>query len=99
VTGGFPVLSAGPTPNTPLDQWSFRIDGEVDAPVWWTWADASSRARRPGPAHPSRTCYFWKSAKWVRGLTLTLDDEPGCWENYGYHNHGDPWLEHRYQGD
>ena len=43
--------------------------------------------------------YFWKSAKWVRGLTLTLDDEPGFWETYGYHNHGDPWLEQRYQGD
>ena len=43
--------------------------------------------------------YFWKSAKWVRGLVLTLDDEPGFWETYGYHNHGDPWLEQRYQGD
>ena len=43
--------------------------------------------------------YFWKSAKWVRGLTLTLDDDPGFWEGYGYHNHGDPWLEQRYQGD
>ena len=35
-------------------------------------------------------------------LTLTierLDDEPGFWETYGYHNHGDPWLEQRYQGD
>jgi DMSO/TMAO reductase YedYZ molybdopterin-dependent catalytic subunit len=39
--------------------------------------------------------YFWKSAKWVRGLALTLGDEPGFWETYGYHNHGDPWLEHR----
>jgi len=43
--------------------------------------------------------YFWKSAKWVRGLALTSDDEPGFWEMYGYHNHGDPWLEQRYQGD
>jgi DMSO/TMAO reductase YedYZ molybdopterin-dependent catalytic subunit len=43
--------------------------------------------------------YFWKSAKWVRGLTLTERDEPGFWETYGYHNHGDPWLEQRYQGD
>ena len=43
--------------------------------------------------------YFWKSAKWVRGLTLTLSDEPGFWETYGYHNRGDPWLEQRYQGD
>jgi DMSO/TMAO reductase YedYZ molybdopterin-dependent catalytic subunit len=43
--------------------------------------------------------YFWKSAKWVRGLTLTVDDEPGFWEGYGYHNYGDPWREQRYQGD
>jgi DMSO/TMAO reductase YedYZ molybdopterin-dependent catalytic subunit len=43
--------------------------------------------------------YFWKSAKWVRGLELLDDDEPGFWENYGYHNRGDPWQEQRYQGD
>jgi DMSO/TMAO reductase YedYZ molybdopterin-dependent catalytic subunit len=43
--------------------------------------------------------YFWKSAKWVRGLRMTVADEPGFWEGYGYHNHGDPWLEQRYQGD
>src|SRR5437016_2088859 len=43
--------------------------------------------------------YLWKSAKWVRGLTLTLTDDPGFWETYGYHNRGDPWLEQRYQGD
>jgi DMSO/TMAO reductase YedYZ molybdopterin-dependent catalytic subunit len=43
--------------------------------------------------------YFWKSAKWVRRLTLTPDDEPGFWEAAGYHNHGDPWREQRYWGD
>ncbi len=43
--------------------------------------------------------YFWKSAKWVRGLQLRSDDEPGFWEGYGYHNYGDPWLEQRYAGD
>ena len=43
--------------------------------------------------------YFWKSAKWVRGLQLRADDEPGFWEGYGYHNYGDPWLEQRYAGD
>ena len=37
VTSDFPVLSAGPTPHTPLDQWSFTINGEVDQPVSWTW--------------------------------------------------------------
>jgi DMSO/TMAO reductase YedYZ molybdopterin-dependent catalytic subunit len=43
--------------------------------------------------------YFWKSAKWVRGLDLRDHDEPGFWENYGYHNYGDPWREQRYAGD
>ena len=35
----FPVLSAGPTPHTPLDEWSFMIDGEVDEPVSWPWEE------------------------------------------------------------
>ncbi len=43
--------------------------------------------------------YFWKSAKWVAGLRLLDRDEPGFWEQYGYHNHGDPWREERYRGD
>ncbi|HEV7450267.1 MAG TPA: molybdopterin-dependent oxidoreductase, partial [Pseudonocardiaceae bacterium] len=43
--------------------------------------------------------YFWKSAKWIRGLELTLADEPGFWETFGYHNYGDPWREQRYAGD
>ena len=40
--------------------------------------------------------YFWKSAKWVRGLEFLDRDQPGFWESYGYHNHGDPWREERY---
>jgi DMSO/TMAO reductase YedYZ molybdopterin-dependent catalytic subunit len=40
--------------------------------------------------------YFWKSAKWVRGLELTNHDRPGFWESYGYHMRGDPWAEERY---
>ena len=43
--------------------------------------------------------YFWKSAKWVRGIELRQDDQPGFWEAYGYHNYGDPWQEQRYAGD
>jgi DMSO/TMAO reductase YedYZ molybdopterin-dependent catalytic subunit len=43
--------------------------------------------------------YFWKSAKFLRRITLTPDDEPGFWEAAGYHNHGDPWREQRYWGD
>ena len=43
--------------------------------------------------------YFWKSAKWVRGLRLTRQDQPGFWESLGYHMYGDPWREQRYSGD
>jgi DMSO/TMAO reductase YedYZ molybdopterin-dependent catalytic subunit len=43
--------------------------------------------------------YLWKSAKWVRGLRLTVEDEPGFWEAAGYHNRGDPWREQRYWND
>jgi DMSO/TMAO reductase YedYZ molybdopterin-dependent catalytic subunit len=175
VTRDFPVLSAGPTPHTPLDQWSFTIEGEVERPVSWTWNEflalpsktltvdihcvtkwskldttwkgvsvdtllerVNSEAgyltawsdggyttnlaledvtdgkawvayefdgeplesEHGGPARllvPH--LYFWKSAKWVRGIRLTPDDKPGFWETYGYHDHGDPWLEQRYRGD
>ena len=40
--------------------------------------------------------YFWKSAKWVRGFRFLPADQPGFWEQYGYHNHGDPWREERF---
>jgi DMSO/TMAO reductase YedYZ molybdopterin-dependent catalytic subunit len=40
--------------------------------------------------------YFWKSAKWVRGLEFMHGDRPGFWEQYGYHMRGDPWAEERY---
>jgi DMSO/TMAO reductase YedYZ molybdopterin-dependent catalytic subunit len=40
--------------------------------------------------------YFWKSAKWLRGIELRASDEPGFWERYGYHNDADPWREERY---
>ena len=40
--------------------------------------------------------YFWKSAKWLRGIELTASDRPGFWEGYGYHNDADPWEEERY---
>ncbi len=40
--------------------------------------------------------YFWKSAKWLRGIELAAVDKPGFWERYGYHNDADPWAEERY---
>lgn len=43
--------------------------------------------------------YLWKSAKWVREISLLDHDEPGFWETLGYHNYGDPWREQRYFGD
>jgi DMSO/TMAO reductase YedYZ molybdopterin-dependent catalytic subunit len=40
--------------------------------------------------------YFWKSAKWLRGLEFTAQDQPGFWEQNGYNNNADPWKEERY---
>jgi DMSO/TMAO reductase YedYZ molybdopterin-dependent catalytic subunit len=54
---------------------------------------------RGGPLRlvvPNR--YFYKSAKWVRGLELMAEDRPGFWEQRGYHNNADPWEEERYAG-
>ena len=39
VTRDFPVLSAGPTPRTPLDEWTFAIRGAVEEPVSWSWEE------------------------------------------------------------
>jgi DMSO/TMAO reductase YedYZ molybdopterin-dependent catalytic subunit len=43
--------------------------------------------------------YFWKSAKWVRGMEFMAEDAPGFWEEAGYHMRGDPWKEERYRDD
>ena len=43
--------------------------------------------------------YFWKSAKWIKGLRFTPRDEAGFWELRGYHMYGDPWREQRYTND
>jgi len=174
-TDDFPVLSAGPTPRIPLDDWTFSIEGLVDEPRTWTWEQFQALpTERPvvdihcetkwskidsvwkgvsvdtlldgiktdakyvlahsyggyssnlplaevtggkawiafefdgEPLHPEHGgparllvphLYFWKSAKWIRGLELRATDSPGFWESYGYHNFGDPWREQRYAGD
>ena len=178
-TRDFPVLSAGPTPHTPLADWDFTILDEAGKSVRWSWDELQSlpretptvdihcvtkwskfgtrwegvsvdtlvaMARENGlddgefvlalaeggyttnlpaadvtggkawiafafdgkplaPEHggPARLLvphlYFWKSAKWVRGLRFMQHDRPGFWEQLGYHNRGDPWREQRYQGD
>src|SRR3954469_2269190 len=85
----------GYTTNLPLEDlldgraWvAYRYDGE-DLP--------------PEHGGPARLLvphlYFWKSAKWVRGIQLLHADEPGFWETLGYHEYGDPWREQRYAGD
>jgi DMSO/TMAO reductase YedYZ molybdopterin-dependent catalytic subunit len=43
--------------------------------------------------------YFWKSAKWIKGLRLMAEDQPGFWEQAGYSIYGDPWKEQRYRSD
>jgi DMSO/TMAO reductase YedYZ molybdopterin-dependent catalytic subunit len=70
--------------------------------AWVAWeADGQALPRQHGG--PARLLvphlYFWKSAKWIAGLRLLDHDEPGFWEQNGYHDRGDPWLEQRYQGD
>jgi DMSO/TMAO reductase YedYZ molybdopterin-dependent catalytic subunit len=177
LTPDFPVLSAGPTPRTRLDQWTFTLEGLVRAPARWSWeeflqlpaqeyvvdihcvtkwskldtrwqgvsldtlfepVDLDPHARfltafcdggyttnmpleevlngrafvayqydgKPLPPEhggPARLVvphlYFWKSAKWVRGLRLHEQDKRGFWESLGYNNHADPWKEERYWGD
>jgi DMSO/TMAO reductase YedYZ molybdopterin-dependent catalytic subunit len=74
----------------------------VDGRAWLAYGydGAELEAEHGGPARllvPH--LYLWKSAKWVRGLELRDEDEPGFWESVGYHNYGDPWREQRYEGD
>jgi len=167
----WPVLSAGPTPDVPTDEWSFSIRTENGLTQWtwdeflalgvedvtvdihcvthWTkldmdwrgvsldtvfqnietsadyvmvhsyggyttnlaledlldgkaWVATEAEGEPLDPEHggPARllvpALYFWKSAKWVRGLVMSENDEPGFWEQNGYHMHGDPWTEERY---
>ncbi|MBC7763866.1 MAG: molybdopterin-dependent oxidoreductase [Candidatus Saccharibacteria bacterium] len=82
----------GYTTNVPLDElrggkaWiAHRFDGAELAP------EHGGPARLLVPA-----LYFWKSAKWVTSLELRTRNDPGFWEENGYHMHGDPWQEERY---
>ena len=175
LTHDFPVLSAGPTPLIPPEDWSFTVTTETGVLHEWSWTDLMAlpaedvtvdlhcvtrwskldttwrgvsldvlledvetvadfalvhshggyttnlpledlldgqawvafeyegdalTAEHGGPARllvPH--LYLWKSAKWVRGIDLLLEDDPGFWEQLGYHDYGDPWREQRYQGD
>jgi DMSO/TMAO reductase YedYZ molybdopterin-dependent catalytic subunit len=177
VVRDWPVLTYGPTPRTPIDQWSLEIDGLVETPQKWNWdefrvlkhssitrdiscvtrwtkfdmefegvsldelfalakpkheakfilasCDGDYTTNLPldevidgkamvafnyegaplTPEHggPARlvvpALYFWKSAKWIRKITLMDHDQSGFWEINGYNNHGDPWKEERYWGE
>ncbi|WP_282837242.1 molybdopterin-dependent oxidoreductase [Microbacterium flavum] len=66
----------------------------------WVAFEFEGRPLAPEHGGPARLLvphlYFWKSAKWVRGLVLQPHDDPGFWEQNGYNLHGDPWKEERY---
>ncbi|MGV3713299.1 molybdopterin-dependent oxidoreductase [Pseudolysinimonas sp.] len=82
----------GYTTNVALDE---LLDGQA-----WIATEAEGAPLDPEHGGPARllvpALYFWKSAKWLRGLVMMTDDEPGFWEQNGYHMHGDPWTEERY---
>jgi len=85
----------GYTTNLPLE--------DVTGGRAWIAYDYDGEPLDPEHGGPARLLvphlYFWKSAKWVAGLRLLDHNEPGFWEQNGYHDRGDPWLEQRYQGD
>jgi DMSO/TMAO reductase YedYZ molybdopterin-dependent catalytic subunit len=82
----------GYTTNVPLAE---LLDGRA-----WIAFEADGAPLEPEHGGPARLVvphlYFWKSAKWVTGLKMMARDEPGFWEERGYHLHGDPWTEERY---
>jgi len=82
----------GYTTNVPLED---LLDGKA-----WIAYEYDGEPLDPEHGGPARLLvphlYFWKSAKWVNGLTMQDSDEPGFWEQNGYHLYGDPWQEQRY---
>ena len=87
------VLSyGGYTTNLPLRD---LLDGKAWFAFGYDGADLT-----PEHGGPARLLvphlYLWKSAKWVRGIDLRRTNERGFWEQLGYHDYGDPWLEQRY---
>jgi DMSO/TMAO reductase YedYZ molybdopterin-dependent catalytic subunit len=85
----------GYTTNLPLDD---LLDGQA-----WIAYEYDGEPLDPEHGGPARLLvphlYFWKSAKWVRGLVLSDSEDLGFWETAGYHEYGDPWREQRYAGD
>ncbi|MCF2531466.1 sulfite oxidase-like oxidoreductase [Yinghuangia soli] len=85
----------GYTTNVPLDD---LANGRA-----WIVHEYDGAPLAPEHGGPARMLiphlYFWKSAKWVRGIRLMERDEQGFWESLGYHDRGDPWREQRTWGD
>jgi len=82
----------GYTTNVPLED---LLDGKA-----WIAFEFDGEPLAPEHGGPARLLvphlYFWKSAKWIRGLVMHDSDDPGFWEQNGYHLYGDPWREQRY---
>jgi len=82
----------GYTTNLPLQD---LLDGQA-----WVAFEVEGEPLEPVHGGPARLLvphlYFWKSAKWLRGLDLMTSEDLGFWEQNGYHAYGDPWLEQRY---
>ena len=82
------------TANVPLEE----MLKDANAMLAYKYAD---KPLEPDHGYPLRLfvphLYFWKSAKWLRGIEFMADDKPGFWEGYGYHMRGDPWLEQRFE--
>ena len=85
----------GYTTNLPLE--------DVMGGKAWVAYEFNGEPLEPEHGGPARLLvphlYFWKSAKWVRGIRLENEQHPGFWESNGYHIYGDPWREQRYWGD
>ena len=82
----------GYTTNVPLED---LLDGKA-----WIATEFEGEPLDPEHGGPARLLvphlYFWKSAKWIKGLIMNENDEPGFWEQNGYNMYGDPWQEQRY---
>jgi len=82
----------GYTTNVPLED---LLDGKA-----WIAFEFDGEPLDPEHGGPARLLvphlYFWKSAKWVHGIRMHSDDDPGFWEQNGYNMYGDPWKEQRY---
>ncbi|WP_182084754.1 sulfite oxidase-like oxidoreductase [Aureimonas sp. ME7] len=90
----FVALSSydGYTTNLTLEDFTAR-----DAMVVHSWDGRPLSKEHGGPVRlVVPHLYFWKSAKWLRGIEFRTKDDPGYWEMRGYHNRGDPWAEERY---